>query len=140
MQAAIALKNDLSELERLAEGLQAFVAANGLSDKTLFAVNLALEELVTNTISYGFTDDRPHVIDISLRLDGDDLHVRVEDDAVAFNPLENAAPDLGAPLEDRPIGGLGVHLVRTLMDGVHYAREGARNIVSMRKRVNQELE
>jgi serine/threonine-protein kinase RsbW/sigma-B regulation protein RsbU (phosphoserine phosphatase) len=140
MRAAIALKNDLSELARLAEALQAFSSSNGLSDGTLFAVNLALEELVTNTISYGFSDEQPHVIDITLHLDGPDLHVRVEDDAAAFNPLERASPDLDAPIEDRAIGGLGVHLVRTLMDDVRYAREGTRNVVSMRKRVNQERE
>lgn len=132
---AIALKNDLGELSRLAEALQTFASANGLSAGTLFAVNLALEELVTNTIWYGFTDGQVHVIDISLRLDGPDLHVRVEDDATAFNPLERAAPDLEAPIEDRPIGGLGVHLVRTLMDDVQYERAGARNVLTMRKRV-----
>jgi anti-sigma regulatory factor (Ser/Thr protein kinase) len=132
---AIALTNDLSELTRLAETLQAFAAARGLSEGTLFAVNLALEELVTNTIWYGFPDAGTHVIHISLRLDGRDLHVRVEDDGTAFNPLERAAPDLDAPIEDRPIGGLGVHLVRGLMDDVQYERSGARNILSMRKRV-----
>ncbi len=63
--------------------------------------------------------------------------MRVEDDAVAFNPLEREAPDLNAPLEDRPIGGLGVHLVRKLMDDVRYERAGARNILTMRKRATE---
>jgi serine/threonine-protein kinase RsbW len=105
-----------------------------LSGGTLFAVNLALEEIVTNTISYGFTDDSEHTITISLDLDGRDLHVRVEDDAMPFNPLEREGPDLDAPLADRPIGGLGVHLVRTLMDDIRYERVGTRNVLSMRKR------
>ena len=100
------------------------------------AVNLALEELVTNTISYGFTDAGEHVIRISLHLDGPDLHIRVEDDATAFNPLEREAPDLVTPLAERPIGGLGIHFVRTLMDDVRYERVGARNVLSMRKRAS----
>jgi len=127
----------LGELARLGDQLQAFAAANGLSDGTLFAVNLALEELITNTISYGFTDDSAHTITISLDLDGRDLHVRIEDDAMPFNPLEHEAPDLDAPLADRPIGGLGVHLVRTLMDEVRYERAGTRNVLSMRKRATE---
>lgn len=130
----IALRNDLAEMTHLADELQAFASGHGVSDGTLFAVNLALEELVTNTISYGFEDGGEHVITISLDVDGPDLHVRVEDDAKAFNPLEREAPDLNAPIEDRPIGGLGVHLVRTLMDEVRYERVGARNVLSMRKR------
>jgi serine/threonine-protein kinase RsbW len=133
----IALKNDLGEIPRLADELQAFAAANHLSDGTLFAVNLALEELVTNTISYGFSDGREHVITISLHLEGPDFHLRVEDDAAAFDPLAHEVPDLNTPIEDRPIGGLGVHLVRTLMDDVRYARVGSRNVLSMRKRVTE---
>lgn len=97
-------------------------------------MNLALEELVTNTISYGCSDGREHAITISLHLEGADLHMRVEDDAMAFNPLEREAPDLNAPLEERPIGGLGVHLVRKLMDDVRYERTGTHNVLSMRKR------
>jgi anti-sigma regulatory factor (Ser/Thr protein kinase) len=133
----IALENDLRELSRMADELQTFASANGLSEGTLFAVTLALEELVTNTIAYGFDDSGAHVITIALHLDGADVHIRVEDDAAAFDPLGRAAPDFDAPLEDRPIGGLGVHLVRTLMDDVRYARIDARNVVSMRKRATE---
>ena len=105
-----------------------------MSDATLFAVNLALEELVTNTISYGFADGSEHSITISLHVDGPDLHVRMEDDAKAFNPLESEGPDLDASLADRPIGGLGIHFVRTKMDDIRYERVGARNVLTMRKR------
>lgn len=134
MNGRIALKNDLAEIPRLADELQTFAAANQVSDGTLFAVNLALEELITNTISYGFSDGGEHLITIALALDGDDLCVRVEDDASAFNPLECAEPNLDAPIEERAVGGLGVHLVRTLMDDVRYERVEGRNILSMRKR------
>jgi len=129
----IALKNDLNEVTRLADELQAFADGHGISQGTLFALNLALEELVTNIISYGFSDAGEHVISVTLDLDGRTLHVRIEDDANAFNPLERETPDLDAPLEERTVGGLGVHLVRKLMDDVRYERVGARNVLSMRK-------
>ena len=131
--SVIALKNDLSEITRLADELQAFADGHGISPGTLFALNLALEELVTNIISYGYPDTGEHVITVSLDVDGADLHVRLEDDAKAFNPLEKETPDLDAPIEERGIGGLGVHLVRELMDDVRYERVGARNVLSMRK-------
>jgi len=131
----IELKNDLGELPRLADELQAFAAAHRLPDAALLAMNLALEELVTNTISYGYADGQAHVIAVSLNIDGPDLHLRVEDDARPFNPLELAAPNLDAPIAERPVGGLGIHLVRSMMDDVSYERAGSRNVVSMRKRV-----
>ena len=131
----IELKNDLGELPRLADDLQAFAEAHRLPDAALLAMNLALEELVTNTISYGYADGQPHLIAVTLHVDGPDLHLRVEDDARPFNPLDMAAPDLDVPIADRQVGGLGIHLVRSMMDDVRYERAGSRNVVSMRKRV-----
>jgi anti-sigma regulatory factor (Ser/Thr protein kinase) len=61
--------------------------------------------------------------------------VTVEDDGVPFNPLEATEPDLDRPLEERSIGGLGIHLVKNLMDDVEYRREAGRNYLVMRKRV-----
>lgn len=132
----IALRNDLGELGRLASELEAFAGAHGLPDATLMALNLALEELVTNTMSYGFTGGEAQTIDVSLTLDGDMVRVRVEDTGAPFNPLDQEMPDLDAPLADRPVGGLGIHLVRSVMDEVHYERAGDRNIVSLAKRVD----
>jgi anti-sigma regulatory factor (Ser/Thr protein kinase) len=132
----ITLTNDLAELSRMADSLEAYARDHGVADGTLFAVNLALEELVTNTISYGYADGGRHVITISLVVDGPHLHVRIDDDATEFNPLEFDAPDLEAPLEDRRVGGLGVHLVRTLMDDIRYERVDGRNVLSMRKRLD----
>jgi anti-sigma regulatory factor (Ser/Thr protein kinase) len=131
--SVIALKNDLAEISRMSEELQTFADGHGISPGTLFALNLVLEELVSNTISYGFADAEEHVITIALDCNGADLSVRVEDDARAYNPLEREDPDLDASLEERPIGGLGVHLVKQLMDDVRYERVGARNVLSMRK-------
>lgn len=132
----IALKNDLTELGRLAAELESFAGKHGLPDATLLALNLALEELVTNTISYGFPGGGAQTIDVALSFDGESVRVRIEDTGAAFNPLESEAPDLEAPIADRPVGGLGIHLVRSVMDEVHYERAGGRNVVSLTKHVN----
>lgn len=102
-------------------------------DSLVFKVNLVLEELGLNILSYGGagTDRRPE-IDIVLISDDDSLTIEVSDDGKPFNPLEDATnPDIGALIEERSIGGLGVHLVRTLMDNLSYQRVDGRNRLKM---------
>jgi serine/threonine-protein kinase RsbW len=129
------LHNDLSELERIAAAVERFGAARSLPQRALFEINLALDEVLTNVISYAYEDGGSHRIAVHLQLDGDDLVVEVEDDGRAFDPLAVAAPDLEQSLEARPIGGLGVHLVRRVMDVLAYRREAGKNVLTMRKRV-----
>lgn len=132
----IELQNDLAEVTRLAGEVEQFAAAHGVSDGTVFAVNLALEELVTNTISYGYPNGGRHVIHLRLDLEGEQLRIAIADDGRAFNPLDKEEPDhLDAAVEDRPIGGLGIHLVRKLMDEVRYERRDERNHLSLTKRL-----
>jgi anti-sigma regulatory factor (Ser/Thr protein kinase) len=134
-ELSVRIRNDLKELVRLAAMVGAFGERNGLAKNLVHDLNLVLDELVTNTVSYGYDDDLAHDIEISLRRDGRLLTVIVEDDARYFNPLKVPEPDLAAPLEDRRVGGLGVHLVRTLMDTVDYDRLGKRNRLVMTKRI-----
>ena len=106
------------------------------SKELLYGVKLVLEEAVLNVIKYGFDDDDEHEIDVALSTDGDMLTIRIEDDGKAFDPLRDAAePDLDAPLEKRRVGGLGVHLMRTIMDELDYKREAGRNHLTLVKRV-----
>jgi len=133
----IALKNDLAELERVGVAVEAFGARHGLSTATIFAVHLALDEVLTNVVSYGYDDNREHNITVRLSI-GDAqsprrIEVEVEDDGRAFNPLEAAPPDVSAPVEERSIGGLGIYLVRRVMDDLEYRRQQAKNILVMRK-------
>lgn len=129
-------RNQVSEIARAAQAVEHFGAANGLPADVVFKVNLALDEVVTNVISHGYQDQNDHQIDITLTLDGGEVVVRVEDDGRAYNPLDAPRPDLEADIDARPIGGLGVHIVRTLMDGLEYRREGGRNVLIMRKRTS----
>lgn len=117
-----------------------FCEKNGLSAKIMFKLTLVLDELITNIISYGYADMDEHPIDVSLSMEGTTLTLRIEDDAEPFNILEAPEPELDVPLEDRikPIGGMGVHLVKNLMNCVDYRRENGKNIVTMQKDINQQ--
>lgn len=130
----LTLRNDVAELPRLTRELESFGARNSVPAETLGAINLALEEIVTNVIEYGF-DAGVHDIDIELWLQDGNVHAAVIDDSKPFDPLQTPEPDVSAPLEEREVGGLGVLLVRRLMDRVTYARIGGRNVMTICKRV-----
>ena len=102
-------------------------------DSLVFKVNLVLEELGLNILSYGSAGaDRPPEIEITLVSEDDSLTIEVSDDGRPFNPLEDAAvPDVEALLDERSVGGLGVHLVRTMMDDLSYQRAEGRNLLKM---------
>lgn len=130
----IVLTSDLSELGRLAEAVEDFGRRHELPEPPLQQMGLALDELVTNVISYGY-GDAPGAIVVRLGFDGDWLDAELIDDAPAFDPFTAPPPDLDSPLEDRRVGGLGVHFVRTLLDRFAYAREGGQNRVRLGKRI-----
>jgi anti-sigma regulatory factor (Ser/Thr protein kinase) len=131
------LRNRLSELATLCERMEGVGQSLGLSRRCLFEVNLALDELFTNIISYGFQDQSEHLIRVHLSADSDVLTVVIEDDGVAFNPLERIPPDLPCTLDDCKVGGLGIHLVRNLMDAVAYERRGGTNVLTLKKTIEK---
>jgi anti-sigma regulatory factor (Ser/Thr protein kinase) len=130
------LQNRLSELERLAQEVEEFAKAHRLSAAALHAVNLALDEIVTNIISYGFDDTAEHAIVLRFSLEGDDWVAEVEDDGKPFNPLDVPEPNIAAPLEQQENHGRGIFLVRKVMDRVEYHRREDRNVLTLRKRVS----
>ena len=126
------LQADTAELARLHAALETFAGRAGLPDDALFRLNLALDELVTNTISYGFGHCDDPRIDILIVTSRDRVSVVVRDNGAAFDPFSEAPqPDLDAPLAERRIGGLGVHLVKQFMDQCTYRREGDHNCLEM---------
>lgn len=136
MEEAIILKNDFSEITFLSKKLEEYAAAGKIPEDKLFNINLALDELLTNTISYGYNDENRHEIIVKFIFGEHDLEIRIEDDGIEFNPLNAKEPDINAPLEERRIGGLGIHFVKTLMDDVTYKRENDRNILTIYKKIN----
>ena len=131
------LNSTLSALEKLSEALTNFGRRNGLASKVVHDLNLALEEIFTNIISYGYSDNREHEIKVRLSAQPGEIRVTVEDDGRPFNPLEVPEPDTTKPLEERIVGGLGIYLVRKLMDGLEYKRQGNKNLLTIKKKTQE---
>lgn len=130
------LAPDLTEIGRLAEAVEAFGERHELPMKTVFNLNLAFDELITNTISYGLAAGSAEPIRVTMQMDGDELVSVISDPGIAFDPFADAPPpDLTSDVTERPIGGLGVHLVKTLIDRFAYRREGDRNIITLAQKV-----
>ena len=130
------LKSKLSELDTLCRQLENCGDAMALPHKCLFEINLGLDELFTNIISYGFDDDLEHQIKFSLAKEAETLVVKVEDDGRPFNPLEVEAPKEAKDLDSIDIGGLGIHLIKKMMDEIDYQRVKGKNRLILKKYVN----
>jgi serine/threonine-protein kinase RsbW len=127
--------NNISEVDRLHRSVSQFCREHGLSSQVEGDLNLALEEILVNVIRHGHPEGGKHEIQVRLSLQQDWVIATVEDDGMPFNPLEAPEPDLDSPLETRPIGGLGIHLVRNITDGLEYHRSEGRNRLVVRKHV-----
>ena len=127
----LTLKNDPSEIGRLVDLLEAFGPQSGLTDDATFKLTLALDEIVANVVRHGFDDDREHRIEVKVTVDDRTVTASVEDDGVEFDPREAPVPDLDLPIEMRKPGGLGMHLVKAMMDSVEYRRQDGRNILTV---------
>lgn len=131
------LKSDLSELDTLYRNLERFGQSIGLPSKCIFEANLALDELFTNIISYGFDDKNEHFIKITIACQDNNLVIHIEDDGVPFNPTTVKTPDLECNIENCRIGGLGIHLAKNLMDEVCYQRCKNKNILTLKKNIKE---
>ncbi len=126
----IRLDAQLPEVERLNRLLRHFGELHEIPGRALYSMNLALDELVTNVILYGYENPVEQKIVVSLEASAGSLTGTIEDEGRVFDPLSVSAPDLSVPLNRRELGGLGIHLVRSLMEEVTYRREGSKNLLS----------
>src|SRR6185295_7891269 len=108
-----------------------------LSAEISHNLKVALDEILTNVISYAYADGGEHSIITRFALEQGELTVEVEDGGRPFNPLNAPEADTKQSLEERPIGGLGIHLVRKLIDELQYRRQNDRNILTMRLKVKE---
>jgi anti-sigma regulatory factor (Ser/Thr protein kinase) len=125
--------NDLAGLADLADWVERFGAEQGLPVGAVNALNVVLDEAVSNAINHGYDAGVRGEIVVRLRHRPGRVEAEVEDGGRPFDPLQAPPPDLTLPLEQRPIGGLGIHLIRNLMDEVSYARRDGRNVLKMAK-------
>ncbi|MDF9828704.1 ATP-binding protein [Parabacteroides sp. PF5-6] len=130
----IRLKNELSQLRRLSAFVSEKSTDFNLDQKLCLRLNLALEEAVTNVIMYAYPEGmEPKRITVRMEKMDDKLVITLIDAGMAFDPTAKEQPDLAQPANDRPIGGLGIHLIREIMTEVSYCRRRDRNRLTLIK-------
>jgi serine/threonine-protein kinase RsbW len=134
----LVLRNRFDEMGRLFETFESFCRKKCEDARFKYAVQVSLEEIFTNIVKYGYQDEMEHEIIIRFEVVDRRLRISFEDDGIAFNPLAAADPDVEASLKNRRVGGLGIHMVRSLMDQVAYERVHDKNILIVEKKIDGE--
>ncbi|MBT7303510.1 MAG: ATP-binding protein [Victivallales bacterium] len=133
----LTITNQPSELETVGAGIASFAEQCQIPKAIAQKVRLACDELLSNVMNYAYEDQGEHEIQVMLALAGGHLIVTVSDDGTPFNPLQHRPADTESGLEERQVGGLGIHLVRSVMDRVSYRRQTGRNVVTALKYLNE---
>ena len=140
VEASITVGNDLAELDRMSAFLAEFCEQQGLKGNLVLDINLVAEEVVMNVILHGGQEAGKESIRVSISADDTAVALTVEDSGIPFNPLEVPPFDVETPIEERGVGGLGVHLIRNLMDQVEYSNVDGRNRLFMKKQIRRKGE
>lgn len=134
MNKTLSLSASLENLEFFLAHVRSFVASCGVDAKLLYPVELSLEEVLVNVISYAYPNQEKGNIEVSCSWDSQQgLVIQIMDYGTAFDPLERSDPDTGLSLDERQIGGLGIFLTKKMMDKVIYERHQGKNILTMIK-------
>jgi anti-sigma regulatory factor (Ser/Thr protein kinase) len=123
--------NDVAELRRLSEWIRAYATAAGLEEGLTYHVDLCLDEAVSNIIRFGYEHASRGIITVSLEVLNDRLRAIVVDAGRMFNPVGHAPPVVPTVLDDVPVGGFGIPLMRSFADALEYRRDGERNILTL---------
>ena len=132
-EVKLTVKNRIEDLLRVNSIFESFATQHDIGGKLRYHLLVSIEEILTNIIKYGFDEQGVHPIHITFRNDSGAIEMEFEDRGREFNPLEVGDPDLDTPIEDRQLGGLGIHLVKNMVDVAQYRRVGDRNILLLRK-------
>ena len=140
LHESITLKNDVSEITALSRFVKAFTESIGMKKSEASNLRLAIEEAVVNVITYAYPRETEGTVtveaDVRTSTEEDQcLYIRIMDNGVPFDPTEAAEVDTSLSAEERPIGGLGIHLMRELMDSLNYEREDGLNILTLKKKL-----
>ncbi len=128
---SLALDSDPSELQRLADALAEFSDQQNLEPDIAFKINLVLEELIMNIIAHGRVATGS-AIEVTVTSNEDTISVKISDSGIAFDPLNDAPEaEITGSVQQRHVGGLGIHLVKTMMDEISYQREQNKNLLTM---------
>jgi anti-sigma regulatory factor (Ser/Thr protein kinase) len=132
-EVKLTVKNRIEDLLRVNSIFESFATQHDIGGRLRYHLLVSIEEILTNIIKYGFDEQGVHPIHITFRLVLENVEMEFEDRGREFNPLEVDEPNLETAIEDRQLGGLGIHLVKKMVDVAQYRREGDRNILLLRK-------
>ena len=123
------MQNQVSELVELTKKADGFMQSHQLPGEIVYKVNLILEEVLTNIIKYAYKDTLMHDIRIKMSLKKHEVLIQFEDDGEEFDPISAPVPKAQESISESPVGGLGIHLVKQMADGVEYRRHQGLNIL-----------
>ena len=131
----ITLPCDVSQTPQLGEWIEGVAEPLGFSPKDVMQINLAIEEAVVNVMQYAYPADAKGTVEVEAQHDGPYLKFVITDSGQPFDPTARAEADTSLPVEEREVGGLGIHLMRRLMDSIDYQRLDGKNVLTLRKRI-----
>jgi serine/threonine-protein kinase RsbW len=131
-KTTLRIANVIGDLKKVVLFVETYGRGHGLPIGVVNNLNLCLDEILNNTISYGYDGSAERVISVSLSLDGPYLTAEIEDDARPFDPRRSTPPEFPRELASRKSGGLGLHFVNSLADAVDYRRDGGRNRTTLK--------
>ena len=126
---SVVLENKLEELSVLTQMLQVFLRPYQMPSGALYALELSLEEILVNIVSYAYDDDECHDVQFKVEVDDDMIAMKFIDSGHPFNPLAKEKADTKNPLMERGVGGLGINFVRQMRDMMEYQRKDDKNIL-----------
>jgi anti-sigma regulatory factor (Ser/Thr protein kinase) len=127
------IKNDIADITSAIKFFSDFSRGHDLPELFVNAVSPVFDEILTNIIFYGYPDEEEHLIEITFDYRDKRLTLIFTDEGQSFNPLVRDAPDRRSPLGERKLGGLGISLVKKIMDGVEYERHQDNNVLTLTK-------
>lgn len=137
MQHSITLTNDIQQVPQLADFVDMVCEEVGMDMAVAIQMNLAMEEAVVNVMDYAYPAGTVGNVTIEAESDDDQLQFTIIDSGTPFDPTAKEEVDTTLSAEERPIGGLGIHLVRQLMDSINYERIDGKNILTLRKKIDK---
>jgi serine/threonine-protein kinase RsbW len=129
------IENRMDELSVVADFLDELAEEWVLSAALVLSLNLVLEEALTNIIIYGFNIGEEHTIEMNFKKSADNISILLTDDGKAYDPTLKEDPDITLSADERPIGGLGIFLIKKIMDKVEYHRMNNKNFLSLTKNI-----
>ena len=134
----LTIQNQIAEISEVYLRFEVFAEQLQLPSQIVGTMQIVFEELLSNIINYSYRDEERHEIVIKVQVFADHLRVIIIDDGMPFNPLDAETPDTTLSLEEREIGGLGIHMVRTMMDSISYERDVNKNVATVVKNISSE--